>query len=216
MRADHGLLPMALLAAAMALASGPRWAGQAHAQTPLPDFTSQRNLPIELDARSSEFDRGSNRLLFQGLHITQGTLSVEADAAETMRLDFENSRWVFRGNVKIVNQGTSIWCADAELSFLGHQLQAALVHGAPARFEQERPGGQRTEGRAGTMDYDVAGGTIRLLTNAWVSDGANEIAGERISYDLGRQHVVAEAGGSGRVRMKINPPQRNATGGRAP
>ncbi len=182
----------------------------------LPDFDNQRNLPIDLDAQSSEFDRPNNKLVFRGMHITQGTLSIRADVAEATRLDFENSRWLFRGNVEIINQGARAWCDEAELTFLGHELRSALLHGAPARFEQQVAGGQRTEGRAGIMDYDVAGGMMRMSVNAWVSDGANEIAGERISYDLRRQYVTAEAGSGGPVRMKINPSQGGRKGGAAP
>jgi lipopolysaccharide export system protein LptA len=240
MCADGARRALALLAACALLGAGLAWPGQVHAQPAaqapaappapspasppapgraqpvLPDFDSQRNLPIDLDAQSSEFDRGSNRLVFHGMHITQGTLSIRADVAEATRLDFENSRWQFRGHVEIINQGAKAWCDTAELTFLGHQLRSALLHGAPARFEQQGLNGQRTEGRAGTMDYDVAGGMMRMSANAWISDGANEIAGERISYDLRRQYVTAEAGSAGPVRMKINPSQRDQKGGAAP
>lgn len=219
MCAERSAVPLAVLAllvAAAGIAGVTGLAGPARAQSPLPDMASQSNLPIDLDARSSEFDRRNNRLVFQEMHITQGTLSVKADVAEATRLDFENSRWVFRGNVEIVNQGARAWCDEAELRFIGHQLRSALLHGAPARFEQLRPDGQRTEGRAGTLDYDVVGGLIRMSANAWVSDGANEITGERMSYDLRRQYVTAESGGNGPIRMKINPPQREKKGGAAP
>lgn len=233
MCADGARRALALLAAGALLGVGLAWPGLAGSQTAapaapqaapptslpapvLPGFDSQRDLPIDLDAQSSEFDRRNNRLVFRGMHITQGALSIRADVAEAIRLDFENSRWQFRGNVEIINQGAKAWGDAAELTFLGHQLRSALLHGAPARFEQQGLNGQRTEGRADTMDYDVAGGMMRMSANAWISDGANEIAGERISYDLRRQYVIAEAGSGGPVRMKINPSQRNQKGDTAP
>ena len=189
-------------------------AASGHAQ--VPDLAGQTALPINLDAASSEFDRRNNRLVFQRLHITQGALSITADVAEATRLDFENSHWVFKGNVVIDNQGARAFCDDAELAFLGHQLRTAMLRGSPARFEQQRPGAQRTEGRAGAMDYDVTAAIIRLSQNAWISDGANEVSGDRIAYDLRREYVTADSGGNGQVRMKINPPPRDKKNGKAP
>jgi lipopolysaccharide export system protein LptA len=174
----------------------------------VPDLAAQGALPIDLDATSSEFDRRNNRLVFRQMHITQGPLSIRADVAEATRLDFENSRWIFRGNVKIDNQGARVASDEAELVFLGHELRTAALTGTPVHFEQLRPGGKRTEGRAGTMDYDVVAGRVSLSRNAWLSDGANEVSGERLTYDLRREVVTADSGSGGPVRMKINPPPR--------
>jgi lipopolysaccharide transport protein LptA len=189
-------------------------AGSARAQRP--DLGPQASLPIDLNAASSEFDRRNDRLVFQRVQITQGALRVRAEMGEATRLDFENSRWVFRGNVVIENQGTRVFCEEADLQFLGHELRSARLRGAPARFEQQRPDAQRTEGRAGTIDYDVSAATIRLSQDAWLSDGANELSGERISYDLRREYVTADADGDGQVRMRINPPGRGKNDGAAP
>ena len=56
---------------------------------------------IALDAQSSELDYKNNNLIFRKVRISQGNMSVAADQAQATGLDFENSRWVFRGNVKI-------------------------------------------------------------------------------------------------------------------
>lgn len=201
-------LAAALLCASLVFASPGR--------AQLPDLATQSALPINLDATSSEFDRRNNRLVFQGLHITQGTLSVTADVGEATRIDFENSVWKFKGNVIIKNQGAHAFSDEAELVFLGHVLRSATLHGSPARFEQPRPGGQRTEGHAGTMDYDVTAGIIRMSQDAWVSDGANEVSGDSIAYDLRREYVTAGSGTTGQVRMKINPPPREKPPGKTP
>jgi len=174
----------------------------------IPGLAVQPGQPIDLDAASSEFDRRNNRLVFRQMHIRQGTLSIRADVAEAARLDFENSRWTFRGNVEIDNLGARVRCAEADLDFLGHALRTARLRGEPARFEQDRSEGGRTEGRAALIDYDVAGARVRLDGNAWLSDGANEVTGERITYDLRREFVTAGGGPDGQVRMKINPPER--------
>jgi len=188
--------------------------GIAHAQ--LPALAPQPDLPIDLDAASSQFDRRNNRLIFQRMKITQGPLQIIADMAEATRLDFENSIWIFRGNVVIENGGARVSCDDAQLRFLGHQLRSARVTGTPARFEQQRGGAQPTRGSAGAIDYDVTGATIRLSGDAWLSDGGNEVLGDRISYDLRREYVTADSAGEERVRMRITPPGKKAPTGETP
>jgi lipopolysaccharide export system protein LptA len=164
MCADRRLRRLAAVLCAIILAAPGR--------AQLPDLATQTALPIDLDAASSEFDRRNNRLVFQHLHIRQGSLSVTANVGEATRLDFENSRWTFKGNVIIDNQGARVFCDDAELLFVGHALRSAKLRGAPARFEQQRPDAPLTQGRAGAMDYDVVAAIIRLSQDAWLSDGA--------------------------------------------
>lgn len=171
------------------------------------DLEFDRSLPITLDADASQFDRRNDRLSFQGLRISQGALGVRADAAQATRLDFEDSVWVFTGNVLIENATTRAWSDTAEVRFAEHQLASATLRGAPARFEQvlaNQP--EPTRGRAGVMEYDLRTGMIRMSEEAWVSDGTNEVTGARIAYDLGRQYIVATGDDGGPVRMKINPP----------
>lgn len=78
---------------------------------------AERALPIELDAAYSELDRRNNRLVFRNLHITQGSLAISADEATADPADFENSTWIFTGNVEIRNAGLTAWCDKAEMSF---------------------------------------------------------------------------------------------------
>ena len=47
-----------------------------------------------------------------------------------------------------------------------------------------------------------------MSKNAWLSDGSNEISGNRIIYDLKKEYIIADADESGQVRMKINPPEQ--------
>lgn len=178
---------------------------------------ADRSLPIDLSADFSEFDRRNDRLLFRGLRIVQGTLAISADEATANPADFEDSTWTFTGNVVITNGNTRATCARAEMSFRQNQLRQATLTGQPARFTQERPGGgQPTEGRAGTLDYDLAAGTIRMTNDAFLSDGTNEIAGARIAYDLRREVVSAGEPGQGPVRMKIIPRSGGGVAGQPP
>jgi lipopolysaccharide export system protein LptA len=176
----------------------------------LPDIEMQKTLPIALDADSSEFDRKNDKLLFSGLRITQGSLHIEADEAEASRLDFENSQWTFSGNVVIENVGTIAFCDYAEILFRDHLIENAMMSGSPVKFSQNRPEDDSvTRGRANIMEYSLQDGIIRMSEDAWLSDGANEVSGNRITYDLVREFIMADADESGQVRMKITPPEKD-------
>lgn len=174
----------------------------------VPDIGLIKTLPIDLDAESSEFDRKKNKLFFRGLTIKQGMLSIKADEATATRLDFENMRWEFSGTVIIKNAGTTARCDYADILFREHRIRSAVMQGQPVEFEQLRIDAERqTEGHANLMEYDVDTGIIRMSDDAWLSDGANEVSGNRISYDLNREYIIADADDDGQVRMKIIPPE---------
>ena len=175
------------------------------------EFEFDRNLPINLDADSSEFDRQANRLIFLGLRMTQGVLGIEADRGEAEQLDFENSRWEFSGNVSIEREAEQAWCDDAILFFQDHQLTRAELVGEPVRFQQTREDQGLTQGEARNMEYDPINGIVRMAGEAWISDGRNEVRGERITYDLNKEQITAEGDANGQVRMKITPPESDET-----
>src|SRR4030088_308666 len=134
---------------------------------------------ISLDAQSSELDYKNNNLLFRKVRITQGNMSVAADQAQATGLDFENSRWVFRGNVKITMDQGQLTSDEAEITFAKKLLSKAVVHGNPAAFEQRiAKTGKLAQGRADNIDYDVTKGLVHLSKNAWLSDGEREIQRE--------------------------------------
>jgi lipopolysaccharide transport protein LptA len=193
---------VALLALALA-ASQACAAAAAHPQ----------QLPITLDAQSSELDLRTNTAVFHKVHIAQGDMSVTADQGQATRhvtgLDFENSVWLFRGNVKIAMDQGQILSDDAAITFANKVLAKAVVNGKPAEFEQHiEKTGKLARGRADSIDYDVGKGVVHLLNNAWLSDGQNEIRGESLKYDVVAQNIVAEASeqGSQRVHIIITPP----------
>ena len=174
----------------------------------MPDLDIQKTLPITLDAKSSEFDRKNSRLRFTGLEITQGDLRIVADEAEATRLDFENNQWEFWGNVIIESTDAIAYCDRARIVFNDHQVTNATLVGDPARFEQSIPEEEKlTTGRANQLEYDLAGATIRMIDDAWLSDGSNEVSGAKITYDLDKEFIVADADDSGPVRMKFTPPE---------
>lgn len=149
-------------------------------------------LPISLDARSSEFDRRNDRLVFKDVRIRQGELSISADLAEATRLDFENSLWNFTGDVRIEFDAGTIESESASLRFEGHQLRRAEIAGAPAQFAQKaQDDGVRATGQARRLEYDFDSGIVTLSQNARLSEGANDITGDWLQYDMRRERIVA-------------------------
>jgi lipopolysaccharide transport protein LptA len=164
---------------------------------------------ISLDAQSSELDYKNNNLEFHKVRIAQGGMSVAADQAQATGLDFENARWVFRGNVKITMDQGQLTADDAEVIFAKKLLAKAIVNGKPASFEQPiAKTGKLAQGHADTIDYDVAKGVVHLSKSAWLSDGQNEIRGESLKYNVLAQNIIAESSeqGSQRVHIIITPP----------
>jgi lipopolysaccharide transport protein LptA len=164
--------------------------------------------PINLEAASSDFDYRNNTLLFRRVKITQGPLTVEAQEASATGLEFVNSQWTLKGQVRITLSDGKLASDTATVSFKDNQIVRAQVLGTPAVFEQRlEKSGQLAQGRAGSIEYDVRNGTVQLAGDAWLSDGQNEIRGTTLVYDIGRQRVAANPGATepGGVRITINP-----------
>jgi lipopolysaccharide transport protein LptA len=167
---------------------------------------------IDFNAQSSEIDLRNNNAIFRKVRIAQGTTTISADQGQTTRgtgLDFDNSLWLFRGNVKITVEEGLLTSDDAEISFAKKALAKAVANGKPAAFEQRvAKTGKVAHGRADTIDYDAGKGIVRLSKNAWLSDGSTEIRGETLRYNVVAQSIIAESSeqGSQRVHIIITPP----------
>lgn len=198
-------LPVALLLAAAAAA---QTAPVTPAGDSAPPLALPANLPISIDAASSEVDYRSNHVVFRDVVITQGTARVAADHASATGLDFRDSTWVFSGHVRIERDGGALESDEARVQFRDNQLRVATITGQPARFEQQLARSpDKAHGRATTIVYDLATGRVTFSGDAWLTDGRNEIGGTELVYNVREQRVVAEQqpGSDGRVRITIRP-----------
>lgn len=187
--------------------------GAAFAEEP-----SRRSLPIAVDAASTEVDYRNNSIVLRDVIIEQGDVRVQANEARASGgLNFDNSRWTFSGNVRIRAEGGSLKSDQAVVSFTNNLISRAVITGKPAEFEQARAGTtEMAKGRADTIDYETGTGTVSLLSAAWLTDGRNEIRGERLVYSIRDQRVQARqapgsTGSQGRVRIIIQPGATSAT-----
>ena len=172
----------------------------------------RENEKIVLDAVPVEVNYRTNTAVFREVVITQGDIVIQAAEAHVNGgLDFVNGEWTISGNVRIHAEGGNLKADKAVVSFRNKLISRATVTGTPAEFEQLRKDGTTSRGRAPTIDYQTASGTVSFSDNAWLSEGCNEITGKQLVYNLKEQRVVGQPtatpspAGTGRVRIVIQP-----------
>jgi len=155
----------------------------------VPPATAASTAPdIVLDAGSSQID-----------------YSAEANGTG---LRFDDSRWEFGGNVRIVFPNGTLTATDASVRFSGNRMALAQARGAPAQFEQQLASLPRpVKGRAGRIDFDFIAQTLKLSQDAWLFDGRNEMASPALLYDIREQVARSETkpGAGERVQITIRP-----------
>ena len=165
---------------------------------------ARENLPITIDASSSEGSLPNNTLVMHDVTISQGDLKIRADKASVVGgLNYQNSKWTISGSVRINAQGGSLTSDEAVVTFTNNVITRATITGAPAQFEGLREGASEpTRGRARTIDYETTTGNVSLKEQAWLLvDGCNELSSEQLMYNLRSQSVQ----NLGRVRITIQP-----------
>ena len=171
-------------------------------------------LPISLDAESTDYDGKNSMLMFRGLRLTQGNIGVEADEGRATKLDFEDSDWLFSGNVVIDTENGHIECDTADLHFSNHQLQIATIEGSPATFEMQRPESEEiTYAQAGRVKYNFELGIVEFSDDATITEGGNQISSNYLVYNIAEQRISAQSAADGeRVKIKYTPRPPEADG----
>jgi lipopolysaccharide transport protein LptA len=170
------------------------------------------NQEIVLEAKPLEMDYRKNNAVLRDVVITQCGVRIQAKEARINGgLDFENSHWTISGDVRITAEGGSLTSDKAVVAFRNKLISAATITGSPAQFEQLRGDGTTARGRANTIVYETASGTVSFNTNAFLSYGRNEATGEQFVYNIRKQSLEpgqATPGasiGNGRVRFVFHP-----------
>ena len=169
------------------------------------------NQEIVLEAKPLEMDYRNNNAVLRDVVITQCSVRIQAAEANIKGgLNFEDSKWTISGDVRITAEGGSLNSDKAIVSFRNKLISAATITGTPAQFEQKREDGSTARGRANTIDYETASGTVTFNTNAFISYGRNEITGQQFAYNIRTQSIQGQAKpgantGDGRVRIVIQP-----------
>jgi lipopolysaccharide transport protein LptA len=203
MAVSHSNRPLVATGIALAMLLGARAWGAAQPCA---------NQEIVVEAKPMEVDYRNNNAVLRDVVITQCDMRIQAaEARVTGGLDFENSNWTISGDVRITAEGGRLNSDKAVVSFRDNLISQATITGAPAQFEQQREDGSTSRGRANTIDYETRSGTVSLTTDAWLSDGRNEISGQKLVYNIRTQSVQGQARPAAdgqdpeRVRIVIQP-----------
>lgn len=161
-------------------------------------------LPITLDADTTDYDGKLSMMTFEGLRLSQGLINVSADGGRASKLDFQDSVWHFEGNVVIDTENGHIECDSADLQFIGHTLRIASIEGSPATFELQRVGSEETTyAEAGQLEYDLESGVVEFSENAVITEGGNKISSSYLVYNITEQRIKAQSSGNDDERVKI-------------
>ena len=161
-------------------------------------------LPWDIDAESTSFDGKTSMIVFRGLRLSQGRISIDADEGRASNTEGEDGLWQFSGSVVINVDNGRIECDAAELRFAEYQLRQAIVTGTPATFELKRPGSDDvTYAEAGRLSYDVVEGIIEFSDEAMITEAGNQISSGFLVYNISEQRIDAESSGSGDSRVRI-------------
>jgi lipopolysaccharide transport protein LptA len=171
------------------------------------------NQEIVVEAKKPwELDFRNNNAVLHNVVITQCGLRIEAEEAHvTGGLNFESGQWIISGNVHIKADNGSLRSDKAIVSFRNKLISRATITGAPAEFEQLRDDGTTSRGHAKTIDYETTNGTVSFISQAWLTDGRNEISGQQLVYNIRTQSVQGhskpstDGSNSDRVRIVIQP-----------
>jgi|GEM_PF-390107 len=166
------------------------------------------DLPVQLNAASTDFDYRKGVYHFHKVHISQGQLSIQAEESTANGTNINDSHWTFNGDVHIVLPNGHLESNSAVVVFKNSQIASAHIVGSPATFENHRTQPEQTvHGKAGVIDYDVTTSTVKLSDQASITDGQNEITGQVLVYDIAQQRVIANSGEQSEhgVSITINP-----------
>lgn len=155
------------------------------------------SLPIEMEADSTGADARTGKVTFTNISIRQGPLSIVADQAESSTLDFNDSTWVFRGNVKLDAPQSSLNASRMTLNFADKRIQRALLTGAPLSYTDKLDNGTRVVAEQADVRFarnsistvELSGSPIELSRAATDTGKRTEGRANVISYDAASSNL---------------------------
>jgi lipopolysaccharide export system protein LptA len=172
--------------------------------------------PIDFTADSVFIDQKKGTSTWHKVRIAQDNIVLTADSAQSngtaVEHAFDDSRWTFRGSVRLSRDEAVLNADEAQVTFLANALMQVVANGKPANFQQKlQKTGKLAQGHSDNIEYDVPKGVIRLSKNAWLTNGDNETRAESIKYNIQEQTVAADSaeGTTKGVHIIITqPPQK--------
>ncbi len=153
--------------------------------------------PIEMEADSTGADARTGKVTFTNISIRQGPLSIKADHAESSTLGFDDSTWIFRGNVALNAPTSALNASRMTLRFANKQIQRAILTGAPLQYSDNLDNGTRVIAQQADLKFsrstistvDLTGAPIELSRAATADSSRTEGKANAISYDAASSNL---------------------------
>lgn len=135
----------------------------------------------------------------------QQEMIILSDSAE---LDRKAGIVIYKGNV-VLTQGTLKIESDQLMIIRnGDVLEQAVAEGRPARYQQQINAEQGlTHAQGNRIDYFAVRKEVQITGNGHMQQEGNEFSGEKITYDIANEKVLAKATQTHRG-ADAEPPQR--------
>ncbi len=104
--------------------------------------------------------------------------------------------WLDQGSLKIRSERATVHRSDGV-------VVRVVLDGSPATVEQDLDSGGRMRAEAREIDYQIGSDLLELNREVVVTQPEGQLRGERLRYDISSGQI--EGGGSGGVRMRIEP-----------
>lgn len=128
--------------------------------------------------------------------------------SDSQSLDMTTNIVTFTGNV-FLRQGSIRLYADKVIVSRPTALEGSEIidaFGKPATFEQTMDDGKKINGKAFELNYDVAKSFLTMKKKAYlVQDTGHQIEGEKITYDINKQLLMAKSNDNSRVTTILQP-----------
>ncbi|MFK8030243.1 MAG: LptA/OstA family protein [Gammaproteobacteria bacterium] len=155
------------------------------------------SLPIEMEADSTGADARTGKVTFTNISIKQGALSIVANHAETSTLDFDDSTWVFRGNVKLNAPESALNATRMTLRFANKQIQQAILTGTPLQYTDNQDNGTRVVAEKADLVFssnaiakvELTGTPIEMSRAATEDSKRTEGRANSITYDAATNNL---------------------------
>lgn len=145
-----------------------------------------REKPVNIEANTLKADDAKKIAIYEGkVILTQGTLMITADRLEVRQDD----------------KGFSSGDADGKPAYFRQKMD-------PKPGDKSEAGGEYAEGWADRIEYDGRGDKLKLLGQARLKRGEEELRGNLITYDGSTEYFQAQgsiSGSPGRVKAVIRP-----------
>jgi lipopolysaccharide export system protein LptA len=136
-------------------------------------------------------------------------MAIEAGATSGTLDDRQPT--VLSGGVTIVQGSLHIDAGTATVSTRGGEPVRAVLSGSPVRLKQQLDDGTPMSATATRVDYDLQGEIVVFTGNVNIQQPRGTLQGQRVVYNMRTGMVNSGGEGNGRVKMLINPRNKQAT-----